>query len=155
MSDRAPGGIPALVVRVHTRACALPLAHVIETMRPLPIETIAGVPSFVRGVCIIRGAPTPVVDLGVLLGAPGGDGNRFVTVRLGDKQVALCVDAVLGIHHLDEATMQGLPPVLTDASNDVIEALGTLDDRILVVLRATWELPDDVWHALEAREISA
>jgi purine-binding chemotaxis protein CheW len=155
MSDRAPGGIQALVVRIQTRACALPLAHVIETMRPLPIEAMAGVPSFVRGVCIIRGAPTPVVDLGVLIGATGGGVSRFVTVRLGDKQVALCVGAVLGIHHLDDATMQGLPPVLKDTSNDIIEALGTLDARILVVLRATWELPDDVWHALEAREISA
>jgi len=155
MADRAPGGIQALVVTVQTRACALPLEYVIETMRPLPIETIAGVPSFVQGVCIIRGIPTPVVDLGVLLGAPGGAVNRFVTVRLGDKQVALRVGAVLGIHHLDDATMQGLPPVLKDASNDIIEALGTLDAQILIVLRATWEVPDDVWHALEAREMSA
>jgi len=155
MSDRPPGGIQALIVKVQTRACALPLAHVIETMRAVPIETIAGVPSFVRGVCIIRGTPTPVVDLGLLLGAPGGGSNRFVTVHLGDKQVALCVDAVLGIHHLDDSTMQGLPPILKDASKDMIEALGTLDAQILVVLRATWELPDDVWHALEARELSA
>jgi purine-binding chemotaxis protein CheW len=155
MSDRAAGGILVLVVTVQTRACALPLAHVIETMRPLPIKTMAGVPSFVQGVCIIRGAPTPVIDLGLLLGAPAGAVNRFVTVRLGDRQVAFCVGAVLGIHHLDDATIQALPPVLKDASNDIIEALGTLDAQILVVLRATWELPDGVWHALEAREISA
>jgi purine-binding chemotaxis protein CheW len=78
-----------------------------------------------------------------------------VTVRLGDKQVALCVGTVLGVHNLDEATIQGLPPVLKDASQDIIEALGTLDAQILVLLRASWELPDDVWRALQAREVSA
>ncbi len=155
MSVRAPGGIHALVVRVHTRACALPLAHVIETMRPLPVEPLASMPSFVQGVCVIRGTPTPVVDLGALLGAPGGGVRRFVTVRLGDRQVALAVGMVLGIHHLDEATIVGLPPILKNASKDIIEALGTLDAYILVVLRATWELPEDVWRALEAWEISA
>ena len=85
----------------------------------------------------------------------GGGVNRFVTVRLGDRQVAFSVGAVLGIHHLDEATTVGLPPILRDASGDIIEALGTLDAQILVVLRATWELPDDVWRALEARGTSA
>jgi len=154
MSVRGPAAIQALVVRVQARVCALPLAHVVETMRPLPIEPIAGMPPFVRGVCLIRGAPTPVVDLGALLGTPCDDIRRFVTVRLGDRQVALCTDAVIGIHHLDEATIVGLPPVLEDASTDMIEALGTLDARILVVLRASWKLPDPVWRALEALETS-
>jgi purine-binding chemotaxis protein CheW len=36
-------------------------------MRPLPIKPIAGTPGFVRGVSIIRGAPTPVIDLKALL----------------------------------------------------------------------------------------
>jgi purine-binding chemotaxis protein CheW len=150
MSVRAPGGIQALVVKVQSRVCALPLTHIIETMRPLPVEPIAGMPSFVRGVCLIRGAPTPVIDLGVLLGTPGAAVSRFVTVRLGDRQVAICADVVIGIHHIDEATIVRLPPILRDASNDIVEALGTLDAQILVVLRASWELPDDVWRALEA-----
>ena len=31
-----------LVVRVGARACAFPLHHVAETMRPLPIEAVVG-----------------------------------------------------------------------------------------------------------------
>ena len=62
MTVRAWERIPVLVVMVGARACAIPLDHVAETMRPLPIEPVAGTPGFVRGVSVIRGAPTPVVD---------------------------------------------------------------------------------------------
>jgi purine-binding chemotaxis protein CheW len=153
MSDPVPSGIRSLVVGVKTRVCALPLTHVIETMRPLAVEPIAGLPSFVRGISVIRGVPTPVVDLGVLLGTLGGVIGRFVTLRLGNRHVALSVDSVLGVRDLDGSMIQELPPLLQEASKDLIEAIGTLDAQILVVLRAGWELPDEVWQALAPREV--
>jgi purine-binding chemotaxis protein CheW len=153
MIDFAPNGNRILAVGVHTHVCALPLMQVIETMRPLPVEPIAGVPSFVRGVSIIRGVPTPVVDLGTLLGMLGGVASRFVTLRVGERQVALSVDRVLGVHHLDSSTIQKLPPLFQKASKDVIDAMGTLDTQLLVVLRQGWELPEDVWQALAADEV--
>jgi purine-binding chemotaxis protein CheW len=152
MSDPLPRGNRFLVVRVRNRVCAVPLLHVVETMRPLPVESVAGVPSFVRGVSIIRGVPTPVVDLGVLLGTLEGVARRFVTVRLGDRHVALSVDAVLGVRDLDAMATPELPALLQDASKDFIEAIGTLDSQILVVLRASWELPETVWQALTLQE---
>jgi purine-binding chemotaxis protein CheW len=154
MSDPVPTGIRSLVVRVKTRVCAVPLVHVIETMRPLAVEPVASVPPFVSGVSIIRGIPTPVVDLAVLIGAPGGVAGRFVTLRVGERQVALLLDEVLGIRDLDESTIQELPPLLQEASQDVIEAMGTLDTRLLVVLRTGWALPDEVWQVLAASEVS-
>jgi len=143
----------ALVVGLDTCVCAVPLTHVIETMRPLPVEPISGVPSFVRGISIIRGIATPVIDLGALVGTPGEQVERFVTLRVGDKQVALSVNAVLGIRDLSAVlAMQELPPLLQRASEDVIETIGTLDEKVLMVLREGWELPDEVWQALTAQE---
>jgi purine-binding chemotaxis protein CheW len=127
--------------------------QVIETMRPLPVEPISGIPSFVLGVSIVRGVPTPVVDLGTLLGMPGGIAGRFVTLRVGDRQVALSVDEVLGVYNLDSSTTQELPPLFQGASRDIIEAMGTLDTQLLVVLRQGWELPEDVWQAMAADEV--
>jgi purine-binding chemotaxis protein CheW len=121
-------------------------------MRPLPVESIMGMPSFVRGVSIIRGVPTPVVDLGAVLGALGGSAERIVTLRLGDRQVALCVDAVLGVRDLDVSAIQELPPLLRGASKGVVESIGTLDEQFLMVLRAGWELPDEVWQVLAAQK---
>jgi purine-binding chemotaxis protein CheW len=154
MIDRAVRARRSLVVRVQTRLCAVPLEHVVETMRPLPVESIAGMPAFVRGVSVIRGVPTPVVDLGALLGAPANAFERIVTLRLGDRQVALAVNAVLGIRDLGLSAIQELPPLLGGASTDLIEAIDTLDEQFLVVLRAGWELPDEVWRALAAQELA-
>jgi len=143
----------ALIVGLQTCVCAVPLTHVIETMRPLPVEPISGVPSFVRGISIIRGIPTPVIDLGAVLGSPSEHTERFVTLRVGDKQVALSVNAVLGIRDLGGLlTMAALPPLLQRASQDVIETIGTLDQQVLLILREGWELPDEVWQALTAQE---
>jgi purine-binding chemotaxis protein CheW len=153
MIERTAGIRKALIVGLKGCICALPLAHVIETMRPLPVEPISGVPSFVLGISIIRGIPTPVVDLGAVLGAPSELAERFVTVRAGDRQVALSVNAVLGVRDLDAImTMQELPALLQRASEDVVETIGTLDKQVLMVLRAGWELPDEVWQALTAQE---
>jgi purine-binding chemotaxis protein CheW len=149
---QAAGTRRNLVVRVQSLVCAVPLLHVVETMRPLAVEPIAGMPAFVRGVSLIRGLPTPVVDLGVVLGALGGVAERLVTLRLGERQVALAVDAVLGVRDLDLSTVQELPPLLRGAQKDIIDAIGMLDDEILMVLRAGWELPDEVWQALAAQE---
>jgi len=153
MAERIAVKRKALIVEIESRVCALPLAHVIETMRPLPIESLADVPSFVSGVAIIRGIPTPVVDLAAVLGTPNEAAERFVTMRVGDKQVALSVNAVLGVRDLDTMmTSQKLPPLLQRASKDLVETIGTLDEQLLMVLRAGWELPDEVWQVLTGQE---
>ena len=89
-----------LLVRAGSCVLAVGIADVSETFRPLPIEPLQGVPPFVRGVAIIRGLATPVVDLGALLGSGGGAIGRFVTVRAGGRQLALAVESVLGVRAL-------------------------------------------------------
>jgi purine-binding chemotaxis protein CheW len=147
--------VKALIVGIEARVCALPLANVIEIMRPLPIEAISGVPRFVLGVSVIRGIATPVVDLEAILGAAKQRAaGRFVTVRAGDKQVALMVDAVLGIRWLDELkTARQLPPLLQGAAGDVVETIGALDEKLLLVLQSAWKLPSEVWEAMATQEV--
>jgi purine-binding chemotaxis protein CheW len=144
-----------LIVRVKGRLCAVPLPHVIEIMRPLSVEPISDVPSFVQGVSIIRGILTPVVDLGSLLGMPNGVADRFVTLRVGERQVALSVDSVLGVRELDSSKIGELPPLLQGASKDAIEAMGILDEQLLVVLCAAWVLPDELWRTLTTQEMAS
>ena len=57
-----------LLCQVGSLVCALPLEHISETMRPLSLQPFHGMPPFVDGLSIIRGAPVPVVDLARLLG---------------------------------------------------------------------------------------
>lgn len=134
-----------LVCRVGAKLCALPLRHVVETMRPLPLERLPNMPAFVCGLSIIRGRPTPVLDARLVLGegkAVATAARRCVTLALGQRQVALLVDAVTGIRSVDSAELTQLPLVLRDAQPEV-EALGTLDAELLLVLQHARLLSDE------------
>ena len=152
--DRRQEESPALVVTVGARACAIPLIHLSEVMRPLPIEPVAGTPAFVRGVSVIRGLPTPVVDLKALLenGENSATYGRFVTIKAEERRVAIGVDGVAGLVNLDSAQLGELPSILRDVAADLIEAIGTRDAQLLVVLRAARLVPDEVWTTLAAAE---
>ena len=143
-------GDPALIVSVGTLRAAFPLQYVVETMRPLRVETFSGAPPFVRGLSLIRGVPTPVVDLGTLLGkdehiAP----TRFVTLRVGERRVAVAVERVEGIRELPRQGDQQLPPLLKDASCGLVAAVGTLDADLMMVLCAATLIPEETWRTLE------
>lgn len=145
--------VAALIVTVGSRACAIPVRHVSETMRPLPVETVAGTPEFIRGISVIRGTPIPVVDLRGLLEKGGSTTTygRLVTVEVDERRFALAVDGVVGVRSLEIAQLRTLPPLLRDADVDLIEAIGTSDARLLVVLRAARIVPDSVWATLSTQ----
>ena len=123
------------MIGIEARICAIPLVHVVETMRPRPIEPMASSPPFVLGLSVVRGAPIPVVDLGMLIGSHGAAPTRFVTLRTDDRRCALAVDSVVGVDVVDAHKLETLPPLLGDANANVIEAIAPLDARLLVVLR--------------------
>jgi purine-binding chemotaxis protein CheW len=125
---------------------AIPIAHVVETMRPLPIEPMPGAPAFVSGVAIVRGVPLPVVHASRLLDrskqkSTSAEVGRFVTVRAGERNVVLAVDAVVGMHTVAEGTTHALPPLLQDAAAEVVIAMGALDAQLLLVLRTIHLVP--------------
>lgn len=136
-----------LLFRVGKRLFGLPLADVVETMRPLPIEPFPGTPAFVRGLAVVRGAPTPVVDLAALFDGEPAEPRRFVTVRAGERAVALAVGHIAGVR---EAVAEGgLPPLLRDARADAVASIGLVDTALLLVLEAARLVPDDFWPALD------
>lgn len=139
----------SLVCRVATRICALPLPAVIETMRPLPVEPLAGAPPFIAGFAVIRGEPVPVVDAGRLLGAVDAEPRRFVTLRGARGTIALAVDAVLGVRTLAADQLSALTPLAGAVGHEVIAAVGTLDAQLLLVLETARLVPDAVFELAE------
>lgn len=139
----------SLVCRVASRICALPLDAVIETMRPQPIQALAGAPAFIAGVAVIRGEPAVVVDLARLLGDEPAQPRRFVTLRGARRPVALAVDAVLGVRAIAAAQLTELTPLAGAIAGDVVAAIGTLDDRMLIMLETARLVPDAVLALVE------
>ena len=141
-----------LIVVVGIRRCAIPVRFVAEILRPLPVQPLGGVPAYVRGLSVIRGAPVPVVDVNLLIGDDGSEhaAGRLAVIDVGERRIALAVDAVLGMQRLDAHLIGRLPPLLHGVASDVVEAIGVADARLLVVLRAARLGPDEVWSVLAA-----
>jgi purine-binding chemotaxis protein CheW len=147
------GAMLSLLCRVRSSLCALPLEHVAETMRPMPVTVIAGLPSFVRGISVIRGIAIPVVDAGALLGShEPPEPTRFVTLKTEERHVALAVEQVVGIRELAAVSLQDLPPLLRTANADLVAAVGMLDSELLLVLQTARIVPESVWQTLQAGE---
>lgn len=145
-------GRDTLIFSSGARIGALPLEHVLETMRPLPVEPLAGSLPFVDGVAVVRGVPVPVVNLEALLGDSQRSAvNRFVSVRVGERTIALAVSTVLGIWPSDELGIGALPPLLDGAAADAVQAIGRLDGQLVTVLRAASLIPADAWNEIAAR----
>lgn len=140
----------ALICRARQRLCALRLGDVVETLRPLALQGLAGMPAFVTGLSVLRGVAVPVVDVGALLGAADrGVPTRLVAIRAGGRSIALAFESVLGIRALPPTATGALPPLMGEASREAIAAVGTLDAELLVVLRAARAIPEAAWDLLQ------
>ncbi len=126
-----------LLSKVGRRLCAVPIEHVAEVLRPLPIAPLAQLQPFVLGAAVLRGEAVPVIDAGRLLGEPMPEPKRFISLKLGARGAALAVDEVIGLRELEPA--QTLAPLL---SADHVAALETIDRELLVVLNAARLLPE-------------
>lgn len=137
-----------LLCRAADRFCALPIGQVGETMRPLPISPIAGLPDFVRGVSVIRGMPTPVLDLSKLVDGKDTQHHRLVTINIGSRNVALLVQAVIDVRAISSQAAASMPPLLRDAADKAISAVGILDQELLIFLTSLRSLADAAAIAL-------
>ena len=145
----AEGRHSALLCQVGALVCGLPLPYIIETLRPLALASFEGMPNFVMGLSIIRGAPVPVVHLGRLLENRGTTCGRWVLACAEGHHVALAVERVIGVRSLPAPTLGALPPLLGEASADIISRVGSLDTRLLVMLESARILPQSTWASLQ------
>lgn len=138
----------AALCRVASLVCAVPLALVGETMRPLPVQPLAGGPPFVLGFSRIRSAACVVVDVARLLGVPAAPPARFLTARAGERWIALAVDEVLGVKALAREDMLRLPS-LFERGGEPIAAVGTIDADLVFLLESSRIVPAALWDRLD------
>lgn len=72
-----------------------------------------------------------------------------MVVRVGQRQAALAVGAVEAVTRLDAERLRTaeLPPLLSRASADAVQALAELDHDLLVVLQTGRLVSQEVWDA--------
>lgn len=143
----------SLLFRVGSRRCAIPLARVVETMRPLAAMPLPRCPAWIGGLAMVRGHPTPVVDVARLLGVQQDAPSRWVTLTTGNGTMAMAVGEVEGVMALALDAAAPLAPLLKGVAADVIEAVAVLNAELLLLLNHAHWVPEDVW-AQRASEVT-
>ncbi|HEY0001213.1 MAG TPA: chemotaxis protein CheW [Actinoplanes sp.] len=143
-------GMTSLVFRAGSLLCAIGLDEVVETMRPLETRPLAGTPAFVLGISVLRGVPTPVIDVARLLGGGPAEPERYVAVRTERGAMALATGVILGIRAIDAEAPGGHPALLAGGNSRLVAGVATIGAEPLLLLQSMRAVPDEVWEAAAA-----
>jgi purine-binding chemotaxis protein CheW len=94
--------------------CIIDAACVVQILRAAALAALPGAPAFIAGIVNVHGDLLPVLDLRVRFGFPERGivpSDRFITIRVGERVIALWVDAVLDVFAMnprDIVPAQGL-----------------------------------------------
>ncbi len=101
------------------------------------VTRIANAPEFIKGVINLRGIIIPVVDMRIKfrLGTPVYDSFTVVIIlNIGGRVVGMVVDSVSDVTTLLPGQVKPAPEMGSTVSTDYITGLGTIDERMLILV---------------------
>ncbi|MBI3712262.1 MAG: chemotaxis protein CheW [Burkholderiales bacterium] len=101
------------------------------------VTRIANAPEFLKGVINLRGIIVPIVDMRIKfnLGTPTYDQLTVVIIlNLGGRVVGMVVDSVSDVMTLLPEQVRPAPEMDTTFNNDFLIGLGTLEERMLILV---------------------
>ncbi|MFJ2990519.1 chemotaxis protein CheW [Collimonas sp. NPDC087041] len=101
------------------------------------VTQIANAPDFLKGVVNLRGVITPIIDMRIKFKLDAASYDQFTVViilHLGQRTVGMVVDGVSDVITLSTEQIKPAPEMGTVFNTDYLIGLGTLDDRMLILL---------------------
>lgn len=101
------------------------------------VTRIANAPEFIKGVINLRGIIVPIVDMRIRfkLAAPTYDQFTVVIIlNIAGRVVGMVVDSVSDVTQLTPEQIKPAPEMGTLMNTDYLIGLGTLDERMLILL---------------------
>jgi purine-binding chemotaxis protein CheW len=101
------------------------------------VTRIANAPEFIKGVINLRGIIIPVVDMRIKfrLGEPVYDQFTVVIIlNINGRVVGMVVDSVSDVITLESQQIKPAPEMNTAFSNEYMIGLGTVGDRMLILM---------------------
>lgn len=102
-----------------------------------PPTRIANAPAFIKGVVNLRGTIVPIVDMRLKFGCSKAEYNSFTVVivlNLRQRIVGIVVDSVSDVMELAADNVKAAPDVESVIASDAVLGLGSLGDRMLILL---------------------
>lgn len=101
------------------------------------VTRIANAPEYIKGVVNLRGTIVPIIDMRIKfnLGEPSYDQFTVVIVlNINGRIVGMVVDSVSDVTTLTPEQIRTAPEMGTAMSTDYLIGLGTVDDRMLILV---------------------
>ena len=102
-----------------------------------PPTRIANAPSFIKGVVNLRGTIVPIVDMRLKFNCSKAEYDSFTVViilNLRSRIVGIVVDSVSDVMQLPPDSLKAAPDVDSVIDSDSVLGLGSLGDRMLILL---------------------
>jgi purine-binding chemotaxis protein CheW len=126
-----------LVFSLGSEEYAIDILKVQEIRGYENVTRIANTPSFIKGVTNLRGIIVPIVDLRIKfnLEQVEYDGQTVViVVNIGERVVGIVVDSVSDVMTLTPDQIKPAPEFGVTLSSEFLSGLGSLEDRMLVLV---------------------
>jgi purine-binding chemotaxis protein CheW len=137
-------GNELLSIRLGGQEFAISIMAIREIRGWVAVTHLPHAPSYILGMINLRGTVLVVIDLAQRLGLGGQEPNPasvIVVVEANNRVVGLLVDEVCDIITVTEAMRQETPSIEHGASQDFIEGLVMIEERIISVIAVNAVVP--------------
>lgn len=117
------------------------------------VTRIANAPDFIKGVTNLRGVIVPIIDLRIKFHfdkVEYGGQTVVIVVNVADRVVGIVVDGVSDVMTLTPDQIKPAPEFGVTLSSDFLSGLGSLDDRMLVLVDIDKLLTSDEMALVES-----
>ena len=133
----ATGAREYLTFRLDQEEYGIDILKVQEIRGYEPPTRIAHAPAFIKGVVNLRGTIIPIVDMRLKFNCSKAEYNSFTVViilNLRNRVVGIVVDSVSDVMELAADNVKAAPDIESVIDNDCILGLGSVGERMLILL---------------------
>jgi len=144
--------IQVVVFLLNEEEFACNISDVREVLKMVKVTPLPRTLKFVEGVINLRGDVIPVIDLRKRFNLPEAEydeQSRIIIVEVGSGQVGLIVDAVTEVLRLPSSQVQASPSGIAGDCSELIEGVGKIEQRLLIILNLEYILSTEEQLALE------
>ena len=123
--------------KINNEEFAVEIANVQEIMRMISITKLPNFPDYVEGIINLRGKVINVINLRNRLNLPyqkADKDTRIIIVEISGKSTGFVVDQVNEVLRVSAGIMEPPPNIVGEVHSKFIEAVGKLDERLLILL---------------------
>lgn len=122
------------------------------------VTHIANAPEFIKGVINLRGIIVPIVDMRIKFNLGNAEYNQFTVViilNIGQRVVGMVVDGVSDVTTLKPEQIKPAPEFGTGLDTQYLLGLGTVDERMLILVDIERLMGSRDMELIEATQIAA